>query len=153
MKVHVLKQQQVLPISLQEAWEFFSTPRNLNDITPADLGFTMTYSSSEKMVEGQIITYRIRIAPLIHVPWVTEIKSVKEPQSFIDNQISGPYTLWHHLHQFEETPEGVLMTDLVHYALPFGPFGSIADAVFVRRKLEHIFSYRRQTLEKHFGKK
>ena len=54
MKVQVLKQQQVLPISLQEAWEFFSTPRNLNDITPADLGFTMTYSSSEKMVEGQI---------------------------------------------------------------------------------------------------
>ncbi len=153
MKVHVLKQQQVLPISRQEAWEFFSTPRNLNDITPADLGFTMTYSSSEKMVEGQIITYRIRIAPLIHVPWVTEIKSVKEPQSFIDNQISGPYTLWHHLHHFEETPEGVLMTDLVHYALPFGPLGSIAHAVFVRRKLEHIFSYRRQTLEKHFGKK
>ena len=153
MKVHVLKQQQVLPISLQEAWDFFSTPRNLNQITPSDLGFTMTYCSSEKMVEGQIITYRIRIAPLIHLAWVTEITSVKEPQSFIDNQISGPYSLWHHRHFFEETPEGVLMTDLVHYALPFGPFGSIAHAVFVRRKLEHIFTYRRQTLEKHFGKK
>ena len=153
MKVHVLKQQQVLPISLQEAWEFFSTPRNLNDITPAYLGFTMTYSSSEKMVEGQIITYRIRIAPLIYVPWVTEIKSVKQPHSFIDNQISGPYSLWHHLHQFEAVEGGVLMTDTVHYALPFGIFGAIAHRIFVKNKLQHIFQYRKTMLAAHFSEK
>lgn len=152
MKVHVLKQTQILPITLEQAWEFFSTPRNLNDITPPDLGFSMTYCSADRMIEGQIITYRIRIAPLIHLPWVTEITSVKEPHSFIDNQISGPYSLWHHLHQFEAVEGGVLMTDTVHYALPFGPFGAIAHAIFVKNKLRHIFDHRKTTLASHFAR-
>ncbi len=153
MKVHVLQQSQQLPISLEEAWDFFSTPRNLDQITPKDLGFRITYSSSEKMVEGQIITYKIRIAPFIHLPWVTEIKSVKEPQSFIDTQLSGPYTLWHHLHQFTPNDQGVLMTDLVHYALPFGPLGSLVHGLFVRKKLISIFAYRKQLLTELFQKK
>lgn len=153
MKVHVLQQTQQLPISLDEAWSFFATPRNLDQITPKDLGFRITYSSSEKMMEGQIITYKIRIAPFIHLPWVTEITSVKEPLSFIDNQVSGPYSLWHHLHQFTPNEQGVLMTDLVHYALPFGPFGSIAHALFVKNKVASIFAYRKELLAELFRKK
>lgn len=151
MKVHTLQQCQVLPISLSEAWEFFSTPRNLDRITPPDLGFSITYSSADRMEEGQIITYRIRLAPMVHIPWVTEIKAVREPHSFIDTQLSGPYRLWHHLHRFEESPEGTRMTDLVHYALPLGPLGGIAHALYVENKLRRIFEYRRRMLGDLFG--
>lgn len=150
MKVHVLRKEQHLPISLEQAWGFFSTPKNLNEITPPDLGFRMEYSSSEKMIEGQIITYRIRIAPLIHVPWVTEIRSVKERESFIDVQLHGPYKLWHHLHHFTKTENGVLMVDVVHYALPFSFLGTMVHSLFVRKKLEHIFSFRRKMLSDFF---
>jgi ligand-binding SRPBCC domain-containing protein len=151
MKVHVLKQQQLLPISLEKAWDFFSTPRNLDKITPADIGFKITYSSSDKMIEGQIITYKIRIMPLIYVTWVTEITNVKEPSYFIDNQISGPYRLWHHRHTFESCDEGVIMNDLIHYSLPFGIIGSIAHALFVKKKLSWIFNQRKTILEKLFA--
>ena len=151
MKLHTLEQEQTLPISLEEAWDFFSSPANLDAITPPDLGFQITSPLAGKMFDGQIITYRVRIAPLVHVTWVTEIKCVEEGRAFVDEQRFGPYKFWHHRHEFEAVPGGVLMRDKVHYALPFGPFGAIAHAIFVRRKLEWIFNFRRKLLAEKFG--
>ena len=150
MKIHTLEQQQTLPISQEEAWEFFSSPANLEQITPSDVGFEITSPLEEKMFEGQIITYRVKIAPAVRVTWVTEIKSVIEGRSFVDEQRFGPYKFWHHRHEFESVDGGVLMRDRVHYALPFGPFGALVHAIFVRRKLEWIFQSRKQILAKRF---
>ena len=152
MRVHTLAQEQRLPISRQEAWEFFSSPRNLNEITPPDIGFEIINQLGKAMYEGQVICYRIGVLPLLRVMWVTEIKCVEEGRSFVDEQRFGPYKFWHHRHSFEDIPGGVLMRDLVHYGLGFGPFGEMAHAVFVRRKLESIFGFRRAILEKRFGK-
>ncbi|MDH4443665.1 MAG: SRPBCC family protein [Akkermansiaceae bacterium] len=151
MTIHTLEQEQRLPISLAEAWHFFSSPRNLDEITPGDLGFKIVSLPGESMYEGQIITYKVMIFPGVWVPWVTEIKSVKEGSAFVDEQRFGPYKFWHHRHTFEEIPGGVLMRDHVHYGLGFGPFGAIAHAVFVRAKLRTIFEFRKQTLAKRFG--
>jgi ligand-binding SRPBCC domain-containing protein len=152
MIVHQLQQEQRLPISREEAWAFFSTPRNLDSMTPPEIEFEIVSQPGERMYGGQIICYRMKILPLIRVRWVTEIKSVDWGNSFVDEQRFGPYKLWHHRHTFEDVPGGVLMRDLVHYGLGFGPFGAIAHAVFVRRKLESIFNFRREFLERKFGK-
>lgn len=151
MTVHLLEQTQVFPISIGEAWSFFSSPANLDAITPPDLGFRIVSRLPPRMYEGQIITYRVKLAPFVHVTWVTEIKAVDEGRSFIDEQRFGPYAFWHHRHVFETVEGGVRMTDAVHYGLPFGPFGSIAHRVYVRRKLEWIFGYRKRVLEERFG--
>ena len=151
MMIHILEQEQFLPISLKQAWDFFSSPRNLDEITPKNLGFKILYQPGEVMYEGQIIEYKVKIAPGVWVPWVTEIKCVRENQSFIDEQRFGPYKFWHHLHHFEEVEGGVLMRDLVHYALPLWPFGEIGHSLFVRPKLETIFSFRREILDKRFN--
>ncbi len=151
--IHVLEQEQFLPIGLDEAWEFFSSPKNLDEITPADLGFRIVYQPGDKMYEGQVIEYRVMVFPGVWVPWVTEIKSVKHRESFIDEQRFGPYKFWHHLHTFEEKDGGVLMRDLVHYALPMWPFGEIANPILVRPKLERIFAHRKEVLAKRFGSK
>ncbi|MEO5714830.1 MAG: SRPBCC family protein, partial [Luteolibacter sp.] len=151
MTIHTLEQEQRLPITREAAWEFFSHPRNLNEITPPDVGFEIVSQPGELMYDGQIITYRIRLAPLVWVPWVTEIKSVVPGRSFVDEQRFGPYKFWHHLHTFEEIPGGVLMRDLVHYGLGFGPFGAIAHAVYVGEKLKSIFEFRKSVLAARFG--
>lgn len=151
MKLYRLEQEQFLPISIERAWEFFSTPSNLDAITPDDLGFRITSPVDGSMYEGQIVTYKVKLAPLVWVPWVTEIKCVEEGSSFIDEQRFGPYKFWHHRHAFQAVDGGVRMTDLVHYGLPMGPFGALAHAVFVRRKLEWIFGSRRRILEQMFG--
>ncbi len=151
MTLHTLRQEQILPITPGQAWAFFSSPGNLNEITPPDLGFEITSPPEPRMREGQIITYRIRIAPFVRVTWVTEIKCVEEGRSFVDEQRFGPYKFWHHRHEFEAVDGGVRMRDVVRYALPFGPLGSIAHALFVRRRLEWIFAYRKRVLAARFG--
>ena len=132
---------------MDEAWDFFATPRNLDKMTPSDIGFKITYCPSETMYTGQIITYKIMIFPPVWVPWVTEITHVEEGKAFVDNQISGPYRLWHHLHTFEPHEDGVLMTDLVHYSVGLSFFGEIVHKVFIRKKLEKIFNFRRETVK------
>lgn len=151
MMIHTLEQTQLLPITPKEAWDYFSSPGNLGEITPDDLGFKIIYQPGDRLYEGQIIEYRVMVVPGVWLPWVTEIKAVREGESFIDEQRFGPYKFWHHLHSFEETEGGVLMKDLVHYALPLWPFGEIGHGIFVRPKLEKIFGHRKAVLEKRFA--
>jgi ligand-binding SRPBCC domain-containing protein len=151
MRLQTLEQEQKLPISREAAWEFFSTPRNLDQMTPPEISFEILSQAGERLHDGQIIHYRMKVLPGIRVRWITEIKSVDEGKSFVDEQRFGPYKFWHHRHIFEDIPGGVLMRDLVHYGLGFGPFGAIAHAVFVRAKLESIFRFRKEILAKRFG--
>ena len=154
MSVYALKRVQRLPISLDQAWDFFSSPLNLREITPPYMDFKVTSDPEflKKMYTGQIITYTVK--PVLGIPlfWMTEIKHVADRQFFVDEQRVGPYRIWHHQHHFREIPRGVEMTDLVHYQIPFGPLGQLANWLFVRRQLEGIFSYRWNKLEDLFGK-
>lgn len=148
MKIFQVKYSQILPISLQDAWKFFSNPRNLDKITPPWLNFKITSEVASKMYPGQIITYKVR--PLLNIPvtWVTEITHVNEPYYFVDEQRFGPYKMWHHEHIFTEIPKvGVEMQDIVTYAIPFGFIGVIANKLFVEKKISEIFEYRKKILE------
>lgn len=134
------------------AWEFFSSPENLAKISPPYMGFTITGNlKPEKMYAGQIISYIVKPLAGIPMTWVTEITHVNEPHFFVDEQRSGPYKLWHHQHHLREIPGGVLMTDIIHYAIPFGPIGAIAKTLLVEKELEKIFDFRKKTLESLFG--
>ena len=151
MKLYSLEAKQLLPLPLAEAWRFFSDPRNLSQLTPAWLSFETTSDVPPQMYAGLIITYRIR--PLFNLPsaWVTEITHVREPHYFVDEQRFGPYRFWHHQHFFREAAGGTEVRDLVHYALRGGPLAGLADALLVRRRLEEIFSFRREVLARMFG--
>lgn len=151
MKIHRLHTIQRLPISLDEAWAFFSSPRNLRQITPEWLDFQITNEPPEEMYPGAIVTYTVRPMFKIPVRWTTEITHVEAPYRFVDEQRFGPYSLWHHEHHFRQIEGGVEVEDLIHYALPLGPLGSVAHAVMVRKQLDEIFSYRREVLENLFG--
>ncbi|MBX2979948.1 MAG: SRPBCC family protein [Flavobacteriales bacterium] len=153
MARHILEREQFLPISLEQAWGFFSTPRNLALITPPEMGFVIQEPfDGRDAYTGQLIRYTVK--PLLGIPltWVTRIEEVQAPTRFVDTQLRGPYTLWWHLHTFEEVDGGVLMRDRVEYELPLGPLGELAHRLFVRRKLERIFAYRFAVLETRFGK-
>jgi len=148
--IYVIQSEQELPISLKEAWEFFSTPKNLEQLTPKNLRFKILTCSHDKMVQGQIISYKIRLMPLVWMNWVTEITLVEDGSYFIDDQRSGPYKIWHHRHTFTETEDGVLMQDEVHYLLPFGWIGKVVHVLFVKAQLKRIFDYRREMLAEKF---
>ena len=153
MKVYTLEATQNLNLNLEQAWDFFSSPKNLQLITPPSLNLVVTNNTGAgKMYDGMIITYKVK--PLLNIPmtWLTEIKHVNEPFYFIDEQRFGPYAFWHHKHFFTEIPGGVEMKDLVHYGLPYGVFGRMVHPI-VKAKLKEIFDYRVIALDKMFGLK
>jgi ligand-binding SRPBCC domain-containing protein len=154
MKIYYLKRKQFLPITLDEAWQFFSSPKNLARITPPTIGFKVLYISGDEAetYAGQIIRYRLKILPGVTVNWMTEITHVNKPYNFIDEQRFGPYALWHHQHHFREVSGGVEMTDELNYAIPYGFIGRLAHAVFVGEKVNSIFEYRFEVLKKLFPK-
>jgi ligand-binding SRPBCC domain-containing protein len=151
-KTYALKFVQNIPCTLDEAWRFFSDPQNLVKITPPDFSFKVTSKfHGDKLYPGQIIEYIVK--PLLGIPmyWMTEITHVKDKEFFVDEQRYGPYSLWHHQHLFKEIEGGVQMTDIVHYKVPMWFLGDFANAVLVRKKLQHVFNYRFKTVKEIFG--
>ncbi|WP_136666479.1 SRPBCC family protein [Flavobacterium sp. H122] len=151
MKLYTLYTKQLLPISLDEAWDFFSNPENLKTITPDSMKFKTLSGDDRRMFAGQIIHYTISPFPFIKMQWVTEITHVANQHFFVDEQRFGPYSFWHHKHFFTAVEGGVFMEDIVHYKLPFGIIGQLIHPLLVRPKLEEIFSFRKQKLTEIFG--
>lgn len=151
MKIYTLHATQNLPITLEEAWEFLSNPRNLKVITPDYMGFHIKSGADRPMFAGQIIEYIVTPILGIKTQWVTEITHTVDKEYFVDEQRFGPYSLWHHKHFIKEIPGGVEMEDLLHYKLPFGFLGNLAHPILVKPKLDEIFEYRRNKLVELFG--
>ena len=145
--------EQFLPTPIDNAWQFFSTPKNLALITPSYLDFKiLTTISYNEIYEGMLIDYTVK--PLFKIPlhWQTEICKIKKPVLFTDRQLKGPFHLWEHTHMFISKDGGVMMKDEVQYQLPFGFIGYFIHPLFIRKKIENIFSYRAQVLKKIFGR-
>jgi ligand-binding SRPBCC domain-containing protein len=153
MKSYHLEFSQKLPVSIHEAWEFFSSPLNLAKITPKEMAFEVTsdIKRATEMYPGMIITYKVSPVMGLKIDWMTEITQVQPLKYFIDEQRFGPYKFWHHQHHFEEIPGGVLMSDILTYGMPFGIFGQMANGIFVANKLQQIFNYRKEMVDKMFG--
>lgn len=113
---------------------------------------TSAYNGDAKMYAGMIITYKVSPLFGIKLNWMTEITHVNEGKYFVDEQRFGPYALWHHQHHFKEIPGGVEMTDLLHYAIPFGVIGQLTNSVLVANKIKKVFQFRVKAVEGIFGK-
>ena len=141
----------MLPITREEAWAFFSNPHNLPKITPPELNLRITSGAEGEIYSGMIITYSVTPFSFVKSGWATEITAVDSLRYFVDEQRFGPYRFWHHKHFFADAGQETEVRDLVHYALPFDPFGRMIHPLFVRKKLDSIFEYRSAQLRSLFG--
>jgi ligand-binding SRPBCC domain-containing protein len=148
----MLQTVQKIPVDLSSAWDFFSRPENLNAITPEKLGFKIRSGLyGETMYAGQIIEYTVKPILGIALYWMTEITHVQDKVYFVDEQRFGPYSLWHHQHHYKQIKDGIEMTDIVHYKIPFWFVGDVANALFVQKQLKYIFEYRHQAIKEKYG--
>lgn len=151
MKIYTLHKKQNLPITVEKAWEFLSSPANLKTITPDYMSFDILSGADRPMFPGQIIQYIVTPVLGIKTKWVTEITHVVDKKYFVDEQRFGPYALWHHKHFIHEIDDGVEMEDIIDYKVPMGILGQMAHPILVKPKLEEIFAYRQQKLIELFG--
>jgi ligand-binding SRPBCC domain-containing protein len=153
MNANILERSQLITGKIEDVWDYFSSPENLNELTPKNMGFKiLSKTPIPKMHEGQIIEYKV--SPILGIPlyWKTIIKEVVPLQSFVDEQAKGPYKLWRHTHTYTQQGDQVLMTDKVEYLLPLGYLGQMLNPIFVRARLEEIFDYRYERVEQLFNK-
>ena len=138
---------------LAEVWDFFSQPANLARLSPASAGIRIVSPGPEqKMYPGIIVHLQMGPIPGLRLSWYSEITQIKEQAYFIDDQIAGPFSLWHHEHHFRAIDDQrTEMHDILHYRVPLGPLGLIANWLFVRRQIQGIFDYRAKAVSELLG--
>ena len=141
-----LQVTQFLPLERPAVFAFFSDPANLARITPPSMGFRMVTPTPLEIETGTVIDYRVRVFG-VSIRWRSLIDQWDPPRQFVDVQLAGPYKQWIHTHRFLEQPDGTLIEDHVQYQLPLQPIGDLAHWA-VRRQLEHIFAFRRESIER-----
>ena len=146
MKVFRLEAKQLIHKPLEEVFGFFSRPENLVKITPAKLHFKILTPSPLEMKQGALIDYTIKMFK-VPIHWRTLITTYEPPFRFVDVQIKGPYSFWHHTHIFKEVSDGVEIYDEVHYSIPFGLLGKILHTLWIKKDLNNIFEHRRGVIE------
>ena len=140
--------EQLVKTNIDDLWSFMSSPKNLQKITPQNMGFIITSENKDEiMYPGMIISYKV--TPILNIPltWITEITQVKDQKFFVDEQRVGPYKMWHHEHIFKVQDNGVLMKDIITYIPPFGILGELVNYLFINKKVNEIFDFRSKVLE------
>lgn len=149
--IHYLHREQVIPAPRTKVWEYFCDPKNLNEITPRDMNFEIIAGGEVQMYAGQLIEYRVEFIRWARSLWLTEIAHVCQGEYFVDEQRLGPYRFWYHEHRFEDCGSGTKMIDHVTYAIPFGVLGDWLNSLWIRKRLQKIFDFRRQKIIALFG--
>ncbi len=139
------KQYQWVPKRRDEVFTFFSNERNLESITPPSLGFKVLKMTTDKIQEGTLIDYKLRIHGM-PAHWQTKISKFTEGESFIDEQLKGPYKKWIHQHDFIDSKNGTLICDKITYKLPMGSIGNLVAGWFVQRDVTNIFNFRKKVI-------
>ena len=152
MRVFKLQYTQVIDSDIDDVFDFFSNPENLSVITPRKLDFKILTPTPIIMKEGQLIDYTIKLLGF-KVRWRTIITEYIPKKMFIDQQVKGPYSMWHHTHEFIEEGEFVKMVDTISYVVPFGILGSMINKIWVKRDLDKIFKYRGKIINEYFERR
>lgn len=147
--MNVLHRVTTVASSLDDVFLFFSNAENLAVLTPSFLGFRILTPLPIQMEKGTLIDYELRILGM-PTRWTTLITTYDAPYCFVDQQLKGPYSFWHHTHTFEAVEGGTKMTDTVRYVMPFGWLGAMVHPL-VSWMLAHIFSYREAKMKAQFG--
>ncbi len=150
--MYVFEQRQIIPVSINEAWDFFSDPRNLARLTPDSMNFRILGDLPQQVHEELIVRFRVAALAGIDVNWTSLISKVVPHQYFADVQVEGPFSYWHHQHWFTERDQGVEIRDILHYLPPFGLIGKLFHPLFVKNKIAETFRYRYNKVDELFGK-
>ena len=152
MAEHILKRSITIELPIREVFDFFAEAGNLERITPQELNFQIVTPQPFELKRGSLIDYKLSLHG-IPLTWRTGITEWDPPFSFVDTQLSGPYSQWIHRHTFTELePNKTLIEDEVRYRLPLEPLGDLAHFI-VRGQLDHIFDHRQKVVAEILGRK
>ncbi|MGR9073685.1 MAG: SRPBCC family protein [Gammaproteobacteria bacterium] len=151
MKIHRMHFRQGLALKPDQAWDFFSSPFRLNEITPDFFHVTVTSEVPEEIYAGLMVSYSMKAVFGIPMAWLSEISHSDKPRYFVYQQRIGPFLFWSHEVRLTEQDSGVILEDIVFYAMPLGWIGEFLHKFLIAGRLERIFAVRRKVLAGRWG--
>ena len=146
---HKFITEQWVPQPIDQVFEFFSNPNNLETLTPDFLHFKIVKISHPKIREGTVLDYQLKLHG-VPICWQSKINDWVPGKRFSDLQTRGPYAFWHHTHEFYEARGGTVIRDNIVYKLPGWVPGDVFAHAYVKKDLEKLFMFRREQIEKLF---
>jgi len=156
-----LEFEQWVPFPVEIVFGFFSNPANLPRIMPTASGTRLDRvnlvsplgtARTDAAGVGTTIATSFRIIPFLpfRARWIARITEFERNHHFADIQDQGPFKSWHHRHEFlsetRQNVQGTLVRDVIDYEVGFGPLGSVANSLFVRRQMKATFDERQAKL-------
>lgn len=129
-----------------DAWQFFSSPYHLNDITPDFFNVAILSPVPERIYGGLLIEYAMTAVFGLPMTWLSEISHCDEPKRFIYVQRAGPFKFWSHEVCLTEQDGYLILEDIVFYAMPLSFLGRLLNWLLIDQKLTAIFDVRRDYL-------
>ncbi|MBV8931427.1 MAG: SRPBCC family protein [Kutzneria sp.] len=78
----------------------------------------------------------------------SRISAVDPPGYFVDEQVRGPFRRWHHAHYYQPDGRGgTVMRDVVDFAAPLPPLGTVAEFVVISRYMARLITVRNAYLK------
>ncbi len=77
----------------------------------------------------------------------SKITAYERPSRFVDEQVQGPFACWWHEHRFQPSEGGTLMTDVIRFNSPLGPFGALVDRAVLHRYMSRLITTRNAWLK------
>ena len=146
MKLYKIHKEVLVKAPIEKVFDFFTKPENLLKLTPPSMKMQILTPIPLQMSSGSIIDYAVS-ASWLPLRWTAFISEFSPPRRFVDTQLRGPYTYWHHTHSFQKDGEYTKIIDDVIYAMPLSYIGILIHTLFVRRQLKNIFMYREKYLK------
>ncbi len=139
--------------SLDRVWAFYDDIGSLFKLTPPE---NHARIDGDPLPMRVGVIYRLLITRFgVTLHWDAEIVTYDPPHLFRDRQVDGkgPFKAWTHTHTFTALPNGrTRLTDHVEYEAPFGPFGRVANLLFIRRELDKMFAFRHKVTRENVEK-
>lgn len=137
-----------MPHPPEHVFPFFADAKNLELLTPPWLSFRILTPTPIAMQVGALIDYRITLRGL-PIRWRTRIARWQPDHAFADEQLRGPYAIWHHTHTFTPQDGGTVLGDDVVMRPRGGPLAGLVMRM-VRGDVERIFAHRGRVMAQRF---
>jgi uncharacterized protein (TIGR01777 family) len=141
------EKKSIIDVPVKELFAWHNRPHVFERLTPPWEKIRILEKQGG-ITNGSRAVLEIRQGPFRR-RWVAVHNDYIEGRQFCDEQVQGPFAKWVHTHQFlPQTDSTSLLSDHIEYEPPLGFLGGLAAGGYIRKKLNHVFSFRHARTQK-----
>ncbi|WP_298862412.1 hypothetical protein [uncultured Gimesia sp.] len=142
--------EQLVSVPRETLFQFYENPDHLNNLH-ADLPEFRLLHHESSIRPGSTVWVEQTLAGCI--PMVMGFRHIvyEPPCLFGEEMIHGPFSLFNHMHEFEEVGDKTIVRDILNIRLAWPYGGEIGTRLFAAGAIRSLFAFRNRTLQRMAG--